>query len=124
MNSPAKFAEPITDDEAAQIKATVEDSNHAQVAPIPSPPHTDAEYRAALHDPELPQPVKRAIKQHLYGAPGGRREVRTLFMRTHNVAPHAPSAELKRPAGVSARKWKKERIAVKRIVKVLKERGL
>lgn len=105
---------PITDEEAARKEPESPEVPAVQIAPLQ--PHTDDEYRAALHDPDTPQPVKRAIKQHLYGEPGGRREVRTLYMRTHSVSQNSTirSEEPKRPASVSARQWKKQRKAIHR----------
>ena len=88
----------------------------------PAQSHTYSDYRAALHDSETPQAVKRAIKQHLHGSPGGRRGVRTQFTTSHRVHPLVPSDDPKRPAGVSGRQWKRERKAVRRIVKIVNER--
>lgn len=85
----------------------------------PTPTITDAQYRAALNDVDVPEPVKKAIRQYfkekkkLYKA-----ETRPTpeihhagFDKHGKAVPLRSSFEYRKPNDMSARQFKKERKA-------------
>jgi hypothetical protein len=106
-------------------------------AAVPQPSTREQMY-AALHDDSTPTPVKRFLREQLYGEARGRREDRSrsirnlrVNIRTNVLAEakddfgkvldykmgHLTSAKPKKPAGMSVKQWKACKRAVRQEVK-------
>jgi hypothetical protein len=109
------------DEAAAQDASPASEANpQLEVAEVPRA-RTRQEYREALHNPDTPSPVKRAIKQFLHGASGGRRELRLDYMTTHNISQCSRERTGKPDKAMTGRQRKKARKAIRRIRKTLGE---
>lgn len=101
-------AVPMTEDQMRSLLGRIANAQPAK---------THAEYKAALKDDETPEAVKKAIRQHLYGAQPIRRG-RVIKMNSPASIPRDGKDVLKplqatnkprRPQGMSGRQWKRMR---------------
>ena len=136
MTEPEFAAGGVIEAEPALVGETATDSVLPVAAALPEPPTREQMY-AALHDDATPMPVKRFLREQLYGAARGRREDRSRVIRTlrttlrPNVLAESTdefgghivykmgfltSNKAKKPKGMSVKQWKACKRAVRQEV--------